>query len=109
MSNLLPYTGTKGHPDMSYCQLDEVELWDTESLRNHANKLVLTLQARLEKSEVVLSFYMDYENYGSDDKSRATGNDCYDIILCDFDRNINGKDYAGKKAREYFADKEKGK
>jgi hypothetical protein len=36
-----------------------------------------------------IAFYGDIETYGSDDKSRATGNKTFDIVLFDFDRFYN--------------------
>jgi hypothetical protein len=44
---LVPYTGTNGDPDTFYCQIDEVELWGSRDLLDHANELVLFLQSQL--------------------------------------------------------------
>lgn len=55
-----------------------------------------------------LRFYADFENWDSDKTdagiSAATKNRCHDIALYDFDRNLNGKDYAGKRARQCLRD-----
>lgn len=69
---------------------------------NSATNRLLPL---LQKAVEMATFYADKENYESRDKSLTTGNKVYDIILFDFDRNLEKKkDYAGKKAREFLAE-----
>lgn len=48
---LLPYVGAKNHNYVHYCQLDSVELYGGEELRNHANALVLSLQEEIKELE----------------------------------------------------------
>ncbi len=53
-------------------------------------------------------FYADVDNWESRDRSRTTGNKCFDIMLFDFDRELNPKqDYAGKTARAALLDVQK--
>jgi len=48
-----------------------------------------------------LKFYANKENYESNDINRNTNNKVYDIVLFDFDRNLEPKkDFAGSKARQ---------
>lgn len=47
-----------------------------------------------------LEFYANPDTYGSDDKSRTTGNECFDIVCFDFTRDFKPRlDYAGARAR----------
>ena len=57
-------------------------------------------QPREQKLVEGAKFYGDYGNYGSDDVSHIDMKPCYDIVLCDFNRNINGNHYAGRLARQ---------
>lgn len=45
---LLPYTRTDGYPDVTYHQLEELEITGVKDLREHANNLILTLEKKLE-------------------------------------------------------------
>ena len=51
-NRMLPYTGTQGHSEVSYSQIDEEELYSTEALRDHANKSILNLQSKVENLKV---------------------------------------------------------
>lgn len=53
--------------------------------------------------EKALKFYANKKNYASDDRSLATGNQCYDIVLFDFNRGKK-RDYAGARARKALRD-----
>lgn len=47
-----------------------------------------------------LEFYADKDRYVSDDINLLSGNEIFDIVCFDLDRNLeNGKDFAGAKAR----------
>lgn len=59
-----------------------------------------TKDALIKKLIECVEFYAEFENYGANDISRTDGKPCHNIILYDFDRNINGKHYGGKKARQ---------
>jgi hypothetical protein len=55
-----------------------------------------------------ISFYAKLENWERDKTkagiSLASGNECFDICLFDFERNNpKGKDYCGRRARESLA------
>jgi hypothetical protein len=64
-----------------------------------------------EKLRVALEFYADKYNYqrekGSEAISRATGRPCYDILLWDLERSVDGPsgiaDYSGERARQVLA------
>lgn len=57
---------------------------------------------RYKRALEVIEFYADINNYENDgDICRPTGNKVYDILLNDFERG-NKKDYAGRRAREFF-------
>lgn len=63
------------------------------------------LVALNQKYKEALEFYANKDNYGTDDKSRTTGNITYDICLFDFDRNMGpGQDFAGRRARVALSD-----
>lgn len=65
---------------------------------------VKALETKLNDAEQTLEFYANLKSYESQDNSRSTGDQVYDIILYDFSRNLSDrKDYAGKRARECLA------
>lgn len=47
-TRIVPYTGTDGHPDVFYCQLDNRELYSGQQLMDHANKRIINLQKQVE-------------------------------------------------------------
>lgn len=76
------------------------------------DQAISELKQQLERAEKVIEFYADSENYFHDSdienaKSKATGNICYDVLLCDFSREYKqGIDMSGRRARQYFTEKE---
>lgn len=70
--------------------------------RGRANRcdILGPMLALIDRYRTALEFYANPEAYGSNDKSRSTGNECYDIVCFDFDRNFKPRqDYAGARAR----------
>lgn len=53
---LVPYTGTIGSPHMSYYQPDEIELYDTFDLREHANEVIIKLERKITTLDNMLRY-----------------------------------------------------
>jgi len=81
---------------------EEIQLLTKYHRTKEDVELINKLCMRLEDAEQALKFYADKKSYGSDDVSRSTGNECFDIVLFDFERGKK-RDYAGKRARAYFS------
>lgn len=66
---------------------------------------VLDLVGEVRRLREALQFYADESNYGSDDKSRTDGFDCFDVVLHDFSSSDTDKRrrFAGRRARAALA------
>lgn len=68
-----------------------------------SNSIVAKLEQENAELIEALAFYADSSNYGYDVMTRTDGKDFYDIVLCDFSRNLNDHHYAGMRARSALA------
>lgn len=80
----------------------EIDIYYVDELQDQIKRLT----SQLEKAEEVIEFYADKNNYSNTYKAQGVDN-MRVIAISDCDRNVFMDSFGGKRAREYFKDKEK--